>query len=95
LEREGRPGAARQRFTTMAGAVEELLSDGQTLFALAAADMRDRRAAAQAEIENARRLMLWLTGIGAVVSLGMAAALARRGATVDAAGAAARRNRRR
>jgi signal transduction histidine kinase len=77
LEREGRSGDARQRFTIMAGDVEELLNDGQQLFALAAADMRDRRAAAQAEIEDARRLMLWLTGIGALVSLGMAAALTR------------------
>ena len=77
LQRSGRTDDARQRFMTMAGAVEELLNDGQQLFALAAADMRDRRAAARQGTEDARRWMLWLTGIGALCSLAMTAALAR------------------
>jgi signal transduction histidine kinase len=77
LQRSGRTDDARKRFMTMAGAVEELLNDGQQLFALAAADMRDRRAAARQATEDARRWMLWLTGIGALCSLAMTAALAR------------------
>jgi len=77
LQRSGRADEARQRFATMAGDVEELLNDGQQLFALAAADMRDRRAVAQQQVDHARRLMLWFTGIGALCSLAMAAALAR------------------
>lgn len=77
LQRSGRADEARQRFATMAGDVEDLLNAGQQLFALAAADMRERRAAAQGQIEHARRLMLWLTGVGALCSLALAAALAR------------------
>lgn len=77
LQQNGRAADARQRFATMAGDVEHLLDDGQQLFTLAAADMRDRRAAAQEQIEHARRIMLWLTGIGALCSLALAAALAR------------------
>jgi len=77
LQQEGRAAEARQRFGAMAGDVEELLNDGQQLFALAAADMRDRRATAQAQVDNAYRLIFWLSGIGALCSLALAAALAR------------------
>jgi signal transduction histidine kinase len=76
LQQSGHAGEARQRFVAMAADVEELLSDGQQLFALAATDMRDRRAAAQAQVEGANRLIFWLSGIGALCSLALAAALA-------------------
>ncbi len=77
LQQAGRSGEARQRFVQMAADIEQLLGDGEQLFTLAAADMRDRRAAAEAQVEDARRTMLWLTGIGALCSLALAAALAR------------------
>ena len=76
-ERAGQVDAAKQRFARMASDVEHLLDDGQTLFTLAAEDMRARRAAAQGEVERGRRIVLWLTGIGALCSLALAAALAR------------------
>lgn len=77
LNRAGLTAEARQRFATMAGDVEALLTSGQQVFALAAADMRDRRAVAQEQVERARRAMLWLTGIGGLCSLALAVALAR------------------
>lgn len=77
LQRAGRADDAGQRFAAMAADVEALLTSGQQVFALAAADMRERRTVAQDEIERARRAMLWLTGIGGVCSLALAVALGR------------------
>lgn len=77
LQQAGRAADARQRFAAMAADVEQLLDDGQQLFTLAAADMRERRAVAEAGVERGRVVVLWLSGIGALCSLVLAAALAR------------------
>lgn len=77
LQTSGQYDDARRRFAAMAGDVEAMLKSGQQVFALAAADMRERRAAAQDQIDDARRTIVWLTGIAGLCSLAMAVALAR------------------
>jgi signal transduction histidine kinase len=77
LERAGRTSDARERFVGMAAQIEQLLADGGQLFTLTAADMRERRSAAEEQVEQGRRIAIWLSGIGALCSLGLAAALAR------------------
>jgi signal transduction histidine kinase len=77
LQRNGQTAEAHRVFVTMSADVERLLASGEELFRLAAGDMRSRRAAAEAEIAEGRTFVLWLTGLGAVFSLGLGFALSR------------------
>ena len=69
LEQSERFDEARQVFFTMKAEVEGLLRSSQGLFVLAERDMEERRGAADTEITIERRRILWLTGLGAVISL--------------------------
>jgi signal transduction histidine kinase len=77
LQQEGRSEEARRVFVTMSADVERLLASGEELFRLGAADMHERRAAAEAAIASGRTFVLWLTGLGAVFSLGLGFVLSR------------------
>jgi signal transduction histidine kinase len=77
LQQDGQAAEARRVFVTLSADVERLLASGEELFRLAAGDMRNRRAAAEADIARGRTLVLWLTGLGAVLSLGLGLALSR------------------
>jgi len=75
--RDGRDAEAREAFRRMAASVEELLADAEHLSALAEEDMRARRAGAAAALAEGRSALLWLTGLGAVLSLAIGFALSR------------------
>jgi signal transduction histidine kinase len=77
LVRDGRDTEARAAFRRMAASVEQLLADGEHLSALAEDDMRERRAQVAATIEQGRSALLWLTGLGAFLSLAIGFALSR------------------
>lgn len=71
------PQTARTRYAAMADDARRLLADGRTLARLAEDDMRERRAQAAAAIETARARVLWLTGLGGLLSLLLGFALSR------------------
>ena len=68
-EQRGDPTSARTLFARMTTHVQRLLTDGRELAQLAERDMAERRAQADASIDRARAVILWLTGIGGLLSL--------------------------
>jgi signal transduction histidine kinase len=77
LQQEGNREEARRRFVAMADDIEHVLADGQQLFSLAEQDMQDRRQAAEAAAAHGRTIVLWLTGLGALVTLALGFSLSR------------------
>jgi signal transduction histidine kinase len=71
------PAAARLQLVAMADDAERLLADGRLLARRAAEDMSARRAQAGIAIEAARSRVLWLTGLGGLLSLLLGFALSR------------------
>ena len=77
LQQAGAADEARRRFSAMANEIEDVLAEGQQLLTLAGHDMLDRRRIADAAIVHGRTIILWLTGLGAVFSLGLGFMLSR------------------
>lgn len=69
LEESGRREDARSVFLSMANDVQRLLGDSQQLVRLSEGSMHERRIRAEATMNHARDVMLWLTGFGAILSL--------------------------
>jgi len=68
-QRNGGAADTRALFPGMTAQVQRLLGDGRQLAQLAVQDMRTRREVSEAAIDQARSLVLWLTGIGGLLSL--------------------------
>jgi signal transduction histidine kinase len=71
------PATAHAQFAAMATDVRRLLADGRLLAGLAEQDMGARRAQAALAMETARARVLWLTGLGGLLSLLLGFALSR------------------
>lgn len=69
LERRPDDAETRTLFAAMTTDVRRLLADGHELAQLAEQDMGARRAQAVAAMESARSVVLWLTGLGGLLSL--------------------------
>jgi signal transduction histidine kinase len=76
-QRSGDTSEARTLFAALTGHVQRLLIDGRQLAQLAEQDMAARRAQADAAIEDARSVVLWLTGLGGLLSLVLGFVLSR------------------
>lgn len=77
LEEAGRRDDARRSLVAVSASVEELLANGQQLFALAEQTMRERRARMEDVIAREHTILSWLTGSGAAFSLLLGFALSR------------------
>jgi signal transduction histidine kinase len=77
LEQSRRSDEARQRFFGIADYIEQVLADSQQLLALAQKDMRARREKAEASILQGHTAVLWLTGLGALLTLALGFAVSR------------------
>jgi signal transduction histidine kinase len=69
LQVQGRTDEAKQMFFSLAGQMDDLIANSQRLFALAGADMHERRLRTEATMARQRSVISWLTGLGAVFSL--------------------------
>jgi len=69
LREQGRTDEAREIFFSLAGQMDDLFASSQQLFALAEADMHERRQRTEATIASQRSIISWLTGLGALFSL--------------------------
>jgi two-component system, NtrC family, sensor kinase len=77
LEQDGRHDEARSALLSVAGRMDDVLANSERLFALAEADMHDRRARTEAVMQRQRRVISWLTVLGVVFSLVLGFFLAR------------------
>lgn len=73
----GNAADARRRFGAMAEDIEPILTDGQQLASLAEQDMHERRVLEEQVIARGRSIVLWLTGLGALFTLGLGFLLSR------------------
>jgi signal transduction histidine kinase len=77
LQQQGRADEARDVFVSVAGTIEDLLANGQHLFALSESAMRRRQAHTDEFMQRQRVLVSWLTALGAILSLVLAFVLSR------------------
>ena len=69
LQEEGRTDEARRIFFSLSGQMDDLFASSQRLFALAGADMHERRLRTEATMARERWIISWLTGLGTMFSL--------------------------
>ena len=77
LQEEGRSEEAKRIFFSLAGQTDDLFGSSQRLFALAEADMHERRLRTEATMARERQIISWLTGIGVLFSLVLGFVLSR------------------
>jgi signal transduction histidine kinase len=77
LQEAGRSDEARRIFFSLTGQADDLFTSSQRLFALAEADMHERRLRTETTMARARLIISWLTGLGAVFALILGFFLAR------------------
>jgi two-component system, NtrC family, sensor kinase len=77
LQEQGRFDEAKRLFFSLTGQMDELFASSQRLFALAEADMHERRSRTESTIGREREIISWLTGLGALFSLTLGFVLSR------------------
>ena len=77
LQEQGRSDEAKRLFFSLTGQMDDLFASSQRLFALAEADMHERRSRTETTIGRERTIISWLTGLGALFSMLLGVILSR------------------